>query len=93
MNGDMAPMEDLYTKVPVSKLALGIFVVITNWAIFSIMTAVVSDNMARVTQATEEEDEAERTRYRTVCAHWGVKSSKSRHTLQCSVSVCSAQPS
>jgi len=62
MNADMSPMSLLFKHAPLSKFVIGIFVVITNWAIFSIMTAVVSDNMARVTEATEEEAEAEKAR-------------------------------
>jgi len=57
MNADMSPMEGLFDAKPMSKLVIGFYVVVTNWAIFSILTAVVSEHMARVTQSTEEEQE------------------------------------
>jgi len=60
MNADMSPMEGLFGYVPATKFIFMFYVVVTNWAIFSILTAVVSDHMARVTEATEEEAEAER---------------------------------
>jgi len=62
MNADMSPMEDLFVFLPATKFIFMFYVVVTNWAIFSILTAVVSDHMARVTEKTEEEAEAEKMR-------------------------------
>lgn len=60
MNADMAPVEPLFEYIPSTKFVAMIYVVLTNWAIFSILTAVVSDHMAAVTGDTEKEMEDER---------------------------------
>lgn len=53
MNADLSSMEDLMNYLPVSKYIMMLFVVLTNWAIFSILTAVVSENMTRATEEHE----------------------------------------
>jgi len=58
MNGDMECMEPLMGYIPVMKFVVMLYVVLTNWAIFSILTAVVSDHMARVTEQHDEEAKA-----------------------------------
>mmetsp|Transcript_11131 Transcript_11131/g.27858 ORF Transcript_11131/g.27858 Transcript_11131/m.27858 type:complete len:706 (-) Transcript_11131:108-2225(-) len=55
MQMDLSPMEPLFEWVPATKCVILVFVVVTNWAIFSILTAVVSEEMARATQADQEE--------------------------------------
>lgn len=55
MNADMDPMEPLFKAIPASKYVIMAYVVLTNWAIFSILTAVVTDQMARVTEQHEKD--------------------------------------
>mmetsp|Transcript_109709 Transcript_109709/g.321130 ORF Transcript_109709/g.321130 Transcript_109709/m.321130 type:complete len:252 (-) Transcript_109709:32-787(-) len=57
MNADLGGVEPLLNAVPVSKYIMMAFMVVTNWAIFSILTAVVSDNMAKVTEEHDAEIE------------------------------------
>uniref|UniRef100_A0A7S4VGZ0 EF-hand domain-containing protein n=1 Tax=Alexandrium monilatum TaxID=311494 RepID=A0A7S4VGZ0_9DINO len=57
MNADLGGMEPLLKAVPQSKYVMMAFMVVTNWAIFSILTAVVSDNMAKVTEEHTQEME------------------------------------
>eukprot|EP00429_Kryptoperidinium_foliaceum_P076555 CAMPEP_0176214154 /NCGR_PEP_ID=MMETSP0121_2-20121125/16024_1 /TAXON_ID=160619 /ORGANISM="Kryptoperidinium foliaceum, Strain CCMP 1326" /LENGTH=211 /DNA_ID=CAMNT_0017553231 /DNA_START=1 /DNA_END=632 /DNA_ORIENTATION=+ len=58
MQMDFEPMEPLFAWAPVSKYIIMLYVVITNWAIFSILTAVICDEMAKVTQKLEEDNAA-----------------------------------
>jgi len=55
MQMDLEPMEPMFNWSPVSKYVIMCYVVVTNWAIFSILTAVVSDEMAKVTEKLESE--------------------------------------
>mmetsp|Transcript_108041 Transcript_108041/g.300432 ORF Transcript_108041/g.300432 Transcript_108041/m.300432 type:complete len:316 (+) Transcript_108041:3-950(+) len=55
MQMDFGPMEPLFAWAPVSKYIIMLYVVVTNWAIFSILTAVICDEMAKVTQKLEED--------------------------------------
>mmetsp|Transcript_118621 Transcript_118621/g.382989 ORF Transcript_118621/g.382989 Transcript_118621/m.382989 type:complete len:623 (+) Transcript_118621:3-1871(+) len=55
MNADLGPMQPLFEYDPWSKLVMFFFTVMSNWAIFSILTAVVSDHMATVSSETAEE--------------------------------------
>mmetsp|Transcript_122018 Transcript_122018/g.352563 ORF Transcript_122018/g.352563 Transcript_122018/m.352563 type:complete len:700 (+) Transcript_122018:84-2183(+) len=50
MQMDFDPMEPLFKWAPVTKYIIMLYVVVMNWAIFSILTAVVSDEMAKVTE-------------------------------------------
>lgn len=62
MNGDMGPLDDLFVDLPQSKFAFAMFIVVSNWAILAIFTAVVSENMIKTTddrRAKEEEQMAE----------------------------------
>jgi len=62
MNADLGGVEPLVNKVPASRWIMMAFMIVTNWAIFSILTAVVSDNMAKVTESHDEEVEQEEER-------------------------------
>jgi len=57
MQMDLEPMDPLFNVYPVSKYIIMLYVVVTNWAIFSILTAVVSDEMAKVTEKLQTEVE------------------------------------
>jgi voltage-gated sodium channel len=59
MNGDASPLEDVFTSLPASKGFYMLFVVGCNWAILAILTAVVSDNMIKVTEEVSMEQEYE----------------------------------
>merc|ERR1719375_2676673 len=50
-------MEPLFDLLPGSRMAFVLYVVLSSWAILSILTAVVSDNMIRVAQAAKDEEE------------------------------------
>lgn len=56
MNADLSSMEDLLNYLPQAKYALMFYVVLTNWAIFSILTAVVGDNMTQASEELQEEN-------------------------------------
>jgi len=57
MNADLSGFGPLFHAMPGSKWIMMAFMIVTNWAIFSILTAVVSDNMAKVTEKSEREAE------------------------------------
>lgn len=64
MNGDLSPLEDLFVVMPVMKLVAVSFMVLASWAILSILTAVVSENMINACESNREEmdeDAAEET--------------------------------
>lgn len=66
MNGDLSRVDPLLKHVKNSHWVMMGFIILTNWAIFSILTAVVGDNMALVTQEHEEKiREAEEAREKT----------------------------
>jgi len=54
MNGDPSGLQTLFDVYPWAKLLCAIFMVISSWAILSILTAVVSENMINATERTEE---------------------------------------
>eukprot|EP00401_Gymnodinium_catenatum_P062746 CAMPEP_0117504104 /NCGR_PEP_ID=MMETSP0784-20121206/24676_1 /TAXON_ID=39447 /ORGANISM="" /LENGTH=631 /DNA_ID=CAMNT_0005299447 /DNA_START=86 /DNA_END=1981 /DNA_ORIENTATION=+ len=68
MNADLSSMEHLFAYAPIFKYIMMLYVVVMNWAIFSILTAVVSDNMAAASQEhdkeVEEQHEQEKNEYR-----------------------------
>jgi len=55
MNADLSNMTPFLNHGPECKLVMFLFTVMSNWAIFSILTAVVSDHMANVSAETSEE--------------------------------------
>lgn len=55
MNGDTTVMESLLTTAPL-KLLYVTFLVVSNWAVLAILTAVVSDNMITATEVHEKEE-------------------------------------
>jgi len=62
MNGDWEPLSPLFDYFPISKGFFIMFTVISTWAILSILTAVVSDNMINATNDHRDEIELEETR-------------------------------
>merc|ERR1719478_2035498 len=63
MNGGTEPLEPLFEILPGSRLFFVLYMVLCSWAILSILTAVISDNMISVAEADKEEqreDEAQR---------------------------------
>jgi len=57
MNGDWGALEPLFEVLPISKLVLCLYTVISTWGILSILTAVVSENMINATDAQRSEQE------------------------------------
>jgi len=57
MNGESGDLRFLFEVQPAFKLVIAIFMIISSWAILSILTAVVSENMIK---ATERENRIER---------------------------------
>ena len=49
MNGDQSILDPLFVNAPATKFIFVAFMIITNWSILSILTAVVSENMITVT--------------------------------------------
>mmetsp|Transcript_46386 Transcript_46386/g.108006 ORF Transcript_46386/g.108006 Transcript_46386/m.108006 type:complete len:708 (+) Transcript_46386:62-2185(+) len=50
MNGDASAMEPLFEAVPCAQDFMMLFMVFSSWAILSILTAVVSENMIKSTE-------------------------------------------
>jgi voltage-gated sodium channel len=59
MNGDQSVLEALFHDVPLMKVVFVVFIIITNWSILAIVTAVVSENMITVTEENQMERDAE----------------------------------
>eukprot|EP00928_Gymnodinium_smaydae_P011070 TRINITY_DN14136_c0_g3_i1.p1 TRINITY_DN14136_c0_g3~~TRINITY_DN14136_c0_g3_i1.p1 ORF type:complete len:578 (+),score=166.88 TRINITY_DN14136_c0_g3_i1:24-1736(+) len=55
MNGDSDLLEPMFDFVPMSRVIYVAYMVLSSWAILSILTAVISENMISVTEATKEE--------------------------------------
>jgi len=55
MNADTSGVDNLVFYEPWVKWCIMCFTIVANWAIFSILTAVVSENMAQVTTEHEKE--------------------------------------
>jgi len=55
MNGKENILEPLFKVIPYMKVMFVIFMVLTSWALLSILTAVLSENMIMVTQRQEKE--------------------------------------
>jgi len=56
MNGDWEALEPLFARLPATKLMFIMFTVISTWAILSILTAVVSDNMLNAANKHRDEE-------------------------------------
>jgi len=56
MNGDMSVVQPITGSVTGQLLFAG-FMVVSNWAILAVLTAVVSENMISTSQKANEEDE------------------------------------
>lgn len=59
MNGDTDSVEPLFEALPLSKLVCVLYMVVSSWAILSILTAVVSENMINATDAHRLEVDSE----------------------------------
>jgi len=59
MNGDTDMVEPLFEALPLSKLVCVLYMVVSSWAILSILTAVVSENMINATDAHRLEVDGE----------------------------------
>jgi len=57
MNGDLSSVEPLFEVMPVTKVFVVTFMVVSSWAILSILTAVVSENMISATEEHRKECE------------------------------------
>jgi len=64
MNGDMDPIKPLLDELPITKLVFVLYMVISSWAILSILTAVVSENMIAATDVHRLEQEREQTEWK-----------------------------
>ncbi|CAE8718031.1 unnamed protein product, partial [Polarella glacialis] len=62
MNGDMEPLDQVFEAVPTTKIFAAVFIVISNWAILAIFTAVVSENMINSTETRRDEESKENAR-------------------------------
>jgi len=60
MNCDTSGVDDIVFKTTWLRWCIIAFTIVTNWAIFSILTGVVSDNMAQVSEDHESELAAEK---------------------------------
>merc|ERR1719426_771420 len=60
MNGDTEQVEPLFHACPLSKLVFVLYMVVSSWAILSILTAVVSENMIQATEHHRNELEEEK---------------------------------
>lgn len=60
MNGDGDDLEPLMTLMPITKLFFVSYMVVSTWAILSVLTAVVSENMISTTEAARESIAEER---------------------------------
>jgi len=59
MNGDDTIIEPLFQALPMSKLVFVLYMVVSSWAILSILTAVVAENMINATDAHRAELEGD----------------------------------
>merc|ERR1712216_283245 len=62
MNGDWEALTPLFMVMPLSEIIFCGYMVISNWAILSILTAVVSENMLNTTEKVREEAQEEQDR-------------------------------
>jgi len=58
MDGHKSILDPLLNSLPITKVVFMIFVMISEWAMLSILTAVVSENMIAVTEARKQEQES-----------------------------------
>lgn len=61
MNGETQVIEPMINAMPISKLWFAVFIIIANWAILAILTAVVSENLIRAQQERDREDKDKET--------------------------------
>merc|ERR1711865_829936 len=58
MNGDTKPIVPLL-RMPIMKLVVIVYTIVSSWAMLSILTAVVSENMIKATRQFKAEVDAE----------------------------------
>merc|ERR1712113_642017 len=63
MNADLDPVEPVMQESYVFQYVIMFFMIVTNWAIFSILTAVVSDNMNSVTEESEKDSKEDEDKH------------------------------
>jgi len=70
MNADLGPVEPLlapdFPYSSTARFVIMAFMIITNWAIFSILTAVVSDKMAGVSEDEDQKSAEEADKWKSV---------------------------
>lgn len=59
MNGSDERLRPLFALMPGSRLLFVLYMVLCSWAILSILTAVISDNMISVTESNKKEQKTE----------------------------------
>ena len=60
MNGNFDSVQEILDTIPATQLACALFMILSNWAILAIFTAVVSENMiTTVEDRRREQEEAE----------------------------------
>jgi voltage-gated sodium channel len=59
MNGDPEWLEPAFQILPASRIMFVAYVVLSSWAILSILTAVISENMISATEKNRQEQEKE----------------------------------
>lgn len=72
MNDDQSVMDPLLSSVGI-KLLFVVFMVVSNWAILAILTAVISGNMISCTQRHEEAEMAKEAKKERDDATWELK--------------------
>lgn len=68
MNGDTSPLSSLFDLEPWTKVGCAGFMILSNWAILAILTAVVSENLINASEAHRaefQEQERENAQDRT----------------------------
>lgn len=66
MNGDQTTIAPLFEFIPLLKVFFVLFMIASSWAILSILTAVVSENMLKVTERTHVEQEEMRVKMENI---------------------------
>ena len=60
MNGEFDAVEEILDTIPATQMACALFMIISNWAILAIFTAVVSENMITTVEDRRRENEEAR---------------------------------
>ena len=57
MNGDFDSVQEILDAIPSTQLACALFMILSNWAILAIFTAVVSENMITTVEDRRREND------------------------------------